>query len=232
METSKSGQPIYRYQDSEDALIIPSFIKPRHLNKYNKFIKQHIGPFETVFHEIASSLIHVDIYVIEPSDSRNYYTLVTSGMSALKMKTPPGYGSTKYAELMISLPPDWKFDEESLKDNKYYWPIFWLKYLARFPHKHNTWLGSGHTMPNGDPAEPIAPNTELRGFVLLPTVLFGKQGRVCKQGIFKRVNLYTIHPLHESEMQLKLENGIDALFDLFDDNHVSEVVDLSRKPVC
>ena len=34
--------------------------------------------------------IHVDIYIIEPTRKRNYYTLITSGMGAHRMNVPHG----------------------------------------------------------------------------------------------------------------------------------------------
>lgn len=33
-----------------------------------------------VFHELISDLIHVDIFVINPSDDEDYYVLYTEGM--------------------------------------------------------------------------------------------------------------------------------------------------------
>ena len=50
------------------------------------------------------------------------------------------------AELAIALPSDWKLDEESLKDERWCWPIGLLKVLARLPIASDTWLGWGHTM--------------------------------------------------------------------------------------
>ena len=37
------------------------------------------------------------------------------------------------AELVIALPPDWKLDGESMKEERRYWPIGLLKVLARLP---------------------------------------------------------------------------------------------------
>ena len=51
-------------------------------------IQQYFGEFETVFHELSSPDIHVDICVVPPSSERNYYTLVTMGMGAHKMNVP------------------------------------------------------------------------------------------------------------------------------------------------
>ena len=117
-------------------------------------IEQHIqktfGAFENVFHELVSPDIHVDICVIPPSKERNYYTLVTMGMGAHRMNVPEELAEYKLerAELAIALPPDWKLDEESLKDERWYWPIRLLKMLARLPIANDTWLGFGHTIDN------------------------------------------------------------------------------------
>ena len=76
-------------------------------------IEQHIaryfGPNENVFHELISYDIHVDIYIVEPTPERNYYTLVTGGMGARPMNVPEELEDEEVdrAELLITLPPDW-----------------------------------------------------------------------------------------------------------------------------
>ena len=57
---------------------------------------------------------------------------------------------------MAALPGDWRLTADDFKDERWYWPVRQLKYLARLPHKHATWLGFGHTIPNGDSAEVYA----------------------------------------------------------------------------
>ena len=108
-------------------------------------IAAHFGPVENVFHELVSPDIHVDICVVEPSAERDYYTLVTMGMGAHRMKVPEELAEYKLerAELAIALPPDWKLDEESLKDERWYWPIGLLKVLARLPIRTTPgWAGA------------------------------------------------------------------------------------------
>ena len=113
-----------------------------------------------MFHELVSPDIHVDICVVPPSEARDYYTLVTMGMGAHRMNVPEELAEYKLerAELAIALPPDWKLDEESLKDERWYWPIGLLKVLARLPISSDTWLGWGHTM---DKQSPFAEDTKL-----------------------------------------------------------------------
>ena len=108
-------------------------------------IAAHFGPVENVFHELVSPDIHVDICVVEPSAERDYYTLVTMGMGARRMKVPEELAEyhLERAELAIALPPDWRLDAESLKDERWYWPIGLLKVLARLPidQRHLAGLG-------------------------------------------------------------------------------------------
>ena len=114
-------------------------------------IQQYFGKFENVFHELVSPDIHVDICVVPPSEERDYYTLVTMGMGAHRMNVPEELAEYKLerAELAIALPADWKLDQESMKDERWYWPIRLLKSLARLPINCDSWLG--HRSYRGEP---------------------------------------------------------------------------------
>ena len=178
-------------------------------------IKQHIkntfGEFENVFHELVSPDIHVDICVVPPSDERDYYTLVTMGMGAHRMNVPEELAEYKLerAELAIALPPDWKLDEESLKDERWYWPIGLLKVLARLPISNDTWLGFGHTM---DKQSPFAEDTELCAALLVgPQDVVWNGGEVCTLPSSEEVNFYQVIPLYRNEMEYKMEHDADAL---------------------
>ena len=119
----------------------PEVYSEDEMSAIEQHIKNTFGEFENVFHELVSPDIHVDICVVPPSE-------VTMGMGAHRMNVPEELAEYKLerAELAIALPPDWKLDEESLKDERWYWPIGLLKVLARLPISNDTWLGFGHTM--------------------------------------------------------------------------------------
>ncbi len=180
-------------------------------------VEQHIqntfGEFENVFHELVSPDIHVDICIVPPSAERNYYKLVTMGMGAHRMNVPQELAEYKLerAELAIALPPDWKLDEESLKDERWYWPIGLLKVLARLPIAEDTWLGFGHTM---DKQSPFAENTTLCGALLVgPQDVVWTGGEVCTLTSGEEVNFYQVIPLYRNELQYKLEHDADALLE-------------------
>ena len=175
-------------------------------------IQQYFGKFENVFHEIVSPDIHVDICVVPPSEERDYCTLVTMGMGAHRMNVPEELAEYKLerAELAIALPADRKLDQESMKDERWYWPIRLLKGLARFPIECETWLGCGHTMDN---EEPFAGNTKLCASILIEPQNAEDGSEVCVLPGGEEVNFYQVIPLYEDELNYKLEHDADALLD-------------------
>lgn len=190
------------------------------LDALERHIERRFGAFKNVFHEIDSPDIHLDIAVIEPSDERNYYTLVTMGMGARKMKVPQELSEYRLerAELMICLPPDWRLDD--LADEKWYWPLRWLKILARLPGQNNTWLGWGHTIPNGGP---LAENTRLSGIMLIYPGAFGEKSFECALPSGSEVNFYQLIPLYDEELEYKLTHNAEGLLDIMDDEHLNYI---------
>ena len=178
-----------------------------------KHIEKYFGYYDYVFHESVSTGIHLDICVIPPRKDHNYYTLVTFGMGAHRMNVPEELTEKKLerAELLINLPPDWKLSEEDWQEEKWYWPIDVLKWIARIPVKdRNTWLGWGHTISSG---EPFAESTKLCGAMLLNPGVFGEPSYFCTLPDGDEVNFYQLIPLYKEEMEFKLENSVDELID-------------------
>ena len=165
--------------------------------------------------------------MVAPTAERPYHTLITSGMSDLPMTTPAGADLPRYAELIISLPPEWRLTQEAFNDERNYWPIRLLKTLARLPHEHETWLGFGHTIPhNGDPAEPYAKNTELCSRLLSQPQLIPEPALGITVDDEKTIWFYSVVPLYRDEMEFKLKKGSDALFKLLEVHEVNEVLNI------
>lgn len=226
---SLSGAPIYRYTDGEKEWESPH--GEECIEEISNHIETHIGEVELVLHELISDTVHIDIHYVKPTKERPFHILITSGMSDLPMNVPEEAGMTKYMELMITLPESWHVDEESFKDERWYWPIRQLKYLARFPHKYDTWLGFGHTIPNGDPAESFAENTKLSGVILLPPLYVPDEFTRLYISQDKIIEFFSIVPLYSEEMNLKLAKGSDALLDKLDEINAWELIDVNRKNV-
>jgi hypothetical protein len=196
-------------------------------------ITTHIGKPDTVIHEIASEYVHVDVHVVPPKPDRDFYTLITSGMSDQPMKVPKqvkGKG-LEFAELMLCLPSSWKMSPGDVmtgdtmdKD----WPVIWLRRLARFPHEYGAWLWWGHSMPNGDPAMPLSAETDLCGWVLLEPRLVPDKFKHLVKKDGGRIWFLAAVPVYKEEMALKISEGADKLEELFGEFGITEMVDAKR----
>ncbi|MEG0592910.1 MAG: suppressor of fused domain protein [Coprobacillus sp.] len=199
------------------------------LNELEEYIADNFGDFKEVFHEIASPDIHVDIAVIEPNEKDDYYKLMTMGMGAHRMNVPAEFDEYKlnYAELMICLPKEW--DIQSDDENKY-WPIRWLKSLARLPIDCDTWLGYGHTIAVGENHETLSDNNKFEGIGLVEAMDKNNESAILIMNKKKVVRFYQLVPLYGEEMDYKLKcQDIGKLLEKFDEKDLSFVVDINRR---
>lgn len=229
-EFSPSGQPIYRHKEREREWQPPD-MHDSSMEAIEEHFERFIGKPESVFHEIISDLVHIDVHLIPPSTKNNHFTLFTTGMSDLPMKAPEGAEDCRYAEIMVKLPASWKLDQDSLDDEANYWPLRCLKMLARMPHEYDTWLSYGHTVPNGDPPEPYAPNTKLCCALLLPPVFEPDGFASLFVSPEKTINILEFYPIYLEEMNLKLSKGTDGVTAGFDKYNISPVLDVQRRNV-
>ena len=178
---------------------VPEVYTEEEMEAVEGHIQQYFGKVENVFHELVSPDIHVDICMVPPTEERDYCTLVTMGMGAHRMNVPEELVEYKLerAELAIALPADWKLDQESMKDEKWYWPIRLLKSLARLPINCDSWLGHGHTVEN---REPFADNTKLCTATLIGPQDTEDGSEVCTLPGGEEVNFYQVIPLYEDEL--------------------------------
>lgn len=222
----KDAEEFIRLCKTGESPYSPDMYEEEEVDALDAHISKFFGKSENVFHEIASPDIHVDIYIIEPTRKRRYYTLVTMGMGARRMNVPAELEEYKLerAEILVYLPADWNINGSDEKD---YWPLRWLKILARLPIENNTWLGWGHSVPNGGP---FATNTKLSGVLLVNPEIAKEGASVCRLPGGDEVNFYQMIPLYEEEMNFKIENDAESLLERMDD--VSAVVDIHRKNAC
>ena len=121
--------------------------------------------------------------------------------------------------------------QEAFEDEGNYWPLRWLKFLARFPHEYQTWLSDGHTVPNGDPAEPYAPDTKLSCAMIGPPM--NVDDEFFKLQLEDRaIYFFGVHFLYREEMDYKLRHGVDRLLELFAKKKVPTVLVPHRANAC
>jgi hypothetical protein len=236
-DVSGSGSPVYRHGQRKRPFELAADADPESVERIEAHIEEHLGPITQVFNELISDLVHVELHHVGPTPDRDCHTFVTSGMSDLPMNVPEGSEDRRFAELLFALPRDWPVPApgesvEVWNDDRASWPIRWLKLLAHFPHEYDTWLGVGHSMPNGNPPQPLAADLPFTGLVFLPPVISPPEFHELElvPGV-KTVRFLAIVPVTTDEMELKLDRGLDALTRLFDEHEVDERFDPKRKSV-
>lgn len=192
-------------------------------------VQRHIGPIHLVHHEIVSIHVHVDVYHVAATRQRPVEILVTSGMSERPMTIPAECPVSPFAELVAILPAGWPLVGKALRDERNYWPMRMLTDLARYPHEHETWLGSGHSLNDGEgPAAPFAPNTGLSAVILLDSNSLPGRFLVLQGPGGREIHFLTAVPLYWEELQLKLREGTDALLDAFGRHGITDLIDPRR----
>lgn len=216
-EEPKNLMPMYLYDDKD-------------MDEVDAYIAEAFGNFDSVFHEIVSPDIHLDVCIIPPTDEEPFYKLVTMGAGAYEMKIPDRWKEYKLerAEYVIYVPKDWNLQSQDMKD---YWPIKILKDVARLPILCDTWLSFGHTTQADEAGTPYATNTKFNSVVL--DFCENYQGEVrLETSSGKMINFYQIIPLYPEELKFKMENDAGTLIDKFDEKGIEyKVVDLNRRSV-
>lgn len=216
---------IHHHYESQESKIVAGV--EENIELIAAHIEKHVGPVSWVIHELISDQVHLDIHIVAPTPERNFYTLITSGMSDQPMPDDQG-DNCYFSELMLALPPTWPLDEESLDNEDNYWPIRWLSFLARFPHKYNAFLWDGHTIPNGEEPTNFSENTNFCGWAI------GLPRTVSDDSIFlnateeKTIVFFAIYPLYNDEIVYKLEEGFENLYALFEEHNITELIELNR----
>ncbi len=187
---------------SAEGILVLNFAEPR-----EKVYGSLFGPCETVSHEPLSSDLQIDVSIHPPTRERDFYTLVSSGMSDLRMNVPDeALGGAARAEVVLYV------DEPA---EEY---IRLVRTVASLPHQRGTWLGRGHAIANGEPPQPLFAGSELDTVLLLPSIVYPDDmlpERLTVGG--EPVELLWIVPITAPELALVRESGVEALADLLDD---------------
>ena len=215
-ERSARGEPVYRH---EERAVPPAAADPDPglVEAVGEHVIAHLGPVAAVLEEPAPIDVHVDLLHIPPSEGRPCHTFVTCGMSARPMAAPRP--ALERAELLIVSRPEHEPPA---------WALSAMRNLAHLPHEYATWLGDGHTVPNGDPTEPYDDGTRLCGAMVVRPYLVPDEFLVLGHDDGP-INFYGVAFLHADEMAFKLASGAEALEELLPG--APEVVEPERASV-
>lgn len=190
-------------------------------------IRAHIGPVDTVFHEIESDTVAIDIHHVPPTSARDCHTLITSGMSDQPM--PAGSG-VQFGELVMCLPPDWPMDEEALEKDSSAWPLEMLRALGRLPYAHGVAFDFGLCTDNLTLPFDMAGDTGFSAVLLAPPVTIPDAFWCLQTASGKVIDFFGIVMLYPREMDCARYDGVVALARALDKLAVTELVQAGRAP--
>jgi hypothetical protein len=194
-------------------------------------IHQWVGPVAGVFDCGDVGGVHIEVAHAPPTDDKPFHVLATIGVSERPQAVPEDADVSARIEMVMGLVSDWPARDRELTD---LWPVQLLSALGRFPHRgEDTWLGVGHTVPNGSPPEPYVPDGPS-GAILLPPVAMPpefERAEVDFGGGPETVQILAVVPLYADEIQYKVQNGARALIERFDAHGLNEVYGPGRRKV-
>lgn len=227
-ERTPGGSEIYRHEEVGEGS--PPAPAAATLAALREHLRARLGPSrELPAPPGAPSAIALEVF--EPEDESEPVTVMTLGASATAMPLPPGVQQPARFELLLRLPRSWPLSSAATTlERRDGWPLHWLRAMAQLPARFGSWLGPGHTIPNGDPPRPFAEGTELASFVLLPPACL-EEGEELVSTPDGPVLLLAALPIHAAELTLLLERGVAALIERLVAAGVDDVLELSRPSV-
>ena len=199
----------------------------KHIDDYFK------GADITVFHEIPTLDIHLDVYHIKPENS-DFELFLTGGMSSIPMNVSGiarNSDSYKFAELMTLIPKGIDFGKMYPSGTKYDWIISMVKQSAKFPHFYDTWIGVGHTIQAHEELKPYSVDTEYCGCLVLPTMTFPEDFQKIDSPN-GTINIYGLFPLYKEELEFKIQRGYNEFIKFLIKNNTKEIIDFNRVNFC
>ncbi len=193
----------------------------RYQLELERHIEKYAGPIAIRFENLL---------VVRATENRACHLVVTTDLSDAPM--PKAKPEWKWAELCALLPPDWPLDPEIWQnDINFGWPMRELQRLTRFSRETQTWLGFGHSIPNGTPPVPFAPSTQQCASFLLPPLEMPEKFARLRLEDGEILNFWAIVPITKDELALKVNQKAPTLIEKLSNKGVSDIIDPTRDDV-
>ena len=208
------------------------FKKDYEFKKMYDHVEKFIGKPDYINIDTVTDDTDVSLFTFLANNKRPYHTIITAGMSGNPTLVPYDQDVWKYTELMIYLPKSWPVSKEAIKTFEQYWPIGWLRKLSKFPQENKTWFCWGDTIPNGEPPQPFARNTDFCCMLLLPPIQEDETFFKLQINKNKTIRYLVVVPIYKEEMEFKIKHGYEQLLQKFDANNISDLININRINTC
>lgn len=192
----------------------------RYQAELEKHLEKHAGPIEARWENLL---------LVRATQERDCHVIVTCNLSDEPMESAKN--EWKWAELCALLPSDWPLDPAQWENPDFGWPAFELQRLVEVTRQSGSWLGFGHTVPNGDPPQPFAPSTEQCATFLLPPLELPPNFARLRLLDEEILNFWAIVPIYAGELALKMNQKAPSLIEKLSTKGVSDRIAPTRPDV-
>lgn len=184
-------------------------------------IIKHYGNISRTVMVKECERLDLNLYVIEPTKERDFYTVVTSGMGAYKMDLPDDFkdDNVDRIELLIYLGSNWDIDGAFKQSSgsstgliidgkvtplfsninaQWNYPIQILKNLAQAPVNNESYFVMGNIM---DDETPFSDSTHDSGGILIFPAYTTEEGQVCTLPDGQKVGFLQVMPITTNEIE-------------------------------
>ncbi len=216
-----NSMKLFDYGKRKKIDIITPPIHPKNwMEQREKFFEKYLGKLDDkICHDNSIRAPHIDVYTVlpDPKNGRNYYTLITNGMSDLIMQVPTKDNKEISAKFELM------FKAEKIEP----WMYDLLISLAKMPFTYNSYFSYFHTLENG--LQSLHKKSSLKHIILLPPLF--ENERFNKKLVIENipVRFLLLFPITKEEMDYKLNAGSDKFIDLMDKKQPSLIFNINRK---
>lgn len=195
-------------------------------------IIKHYGNISRTITVKECERLDLNLYVIEPTKEREFYTVITSGMGAYKMDLPDDFkdDNVDRIELLIYLGSNWDIDSAFKSSSgsstgliidgkvtplfgninaQWNYPIQILKNLAQAPVNNESYFVMGNIM---DDETPFSESTHDSGVILMFPAYTTEEGQVCTLPDGEKVGFLQVMPITTDEIERAANLNTNLIF--------------------
>jgi uncharacterized protein len=213
------------YLRSLGAKDVREITPPDFETSHQRFIQQmtQSGPLQEWSLELPGEPT-VMLYLVPTNAEGTVKTVFTVGLCDRRLPTEANeFAAT---ELLLMLSADWPLTEASLRDPLWNWPIEWLKRIVCELRAGDCWPAEPALFMNGNPPEPLAPNTELCGWLCMLAL-----GQSLEMTDYRTVDIHSLIPIYEEERALVETQGHEELVNRLMARGIPTYIDPTRTNV-
>ncbi|WP_436716842.1 suppressor of fused domain protein [Roseiconus lacunae] len=219
--STTSGTPQESSDSNSDDFESPDSKSPAQTHSHESVVEFRKQIYESKFgpclryDEDRDAAMRIDISIHGPHDSRDYTTLVTSGMSDYPIAMPNGQRAV-IAELLLYVT---HVDESALKI---------LRTAAKAPYQRQQGLSIGTTATLNQLKDEMSGSPQQDAVYLLPTVESDSKPIPAKDYVGNSIQLFWLLTITDQERKLIETNGIHKFLSLLEKNNHTVYFDLMR----